>query len=329
MPFALTMLEFSKMETEIKPGKFAKYAWFVLAYNLVVILWGVFLRASLSGDGCGEHWLTCGGEVIPSAPQLKTQIEFFHRITSSLAGITVIILLISAIVKCVKEKSVQNKLLLKMAILSLIFIIIEGIVGGLLVLTGNTAANWTPTRPFWMAAHLINTFTLIAVLALTAWFASGGKSFSLFKAKRKMLLLLIIATIGIFVVGMSGSIAALSSMLYPSSTLAEGIAKDFSASSHYILRLRVFHPILSILTGVFLVFLAGWIKKQSNKNKWTIRWSNVLSILILIQFVSGTVLILLLTPIVMQLIHLFLADAVWIVFVLMTASFLAESDEYV
>lgn len=318
------MIEFSKMETEIKLGKFAKYAWFVLAYNLLVILWGVFLRASLSGDGCGEHWVTCGGEFIPSAPQLKTQIEFFHRITSSLAGITVIILLISAIVKRVKEKTAQSKLLLKMSVLSLIFIIIEGIVGGLLVLTGNTAANWTPTRPYWMAAHLVNTFTLIAVLALTAWFASGGKSFSLFKADRKVLLLIAIGTIGIFIVGMSGSIAALSSMLYPSSTLAEGIAKDFSASSHYLLRLRVFHPILSVTTGLFLIFLANWLKKQANESAGVKRWGNILTGIVLIQFVSGAVLILLLTPVVMQLIHLFLADAVWISFVLMSASFLAE-----
>lgn len=327
MPFALSMLEFSKMETEIKPNKFAKYAWFVLAYNLLVILWGVFLRASLSGDGCGEHWLTCGGEVIPSAPQLKTQIEFFHRITSSLAGITVIILLISAIIKYVKEKSAQNNLLLKMSILSLIFIIIEGVVGGLLVLTGNTAANWTPTRPFWMAAHLVNTFTLIAVLALTAWFASGGKSFSLLKAERKTLILLALAVVGIFIVGMSGSIAALSSMLFPSSTLSEGIAKDFSASSHYILRLRFFHPLLSVLLGVFLIFLAGWLKKQSIGDGSTLRWANILSGLILVQFVSGAVLILLLTPIIMQLIHLILADFVWIAFVLMSASYLALKKE--
>src|SRR5215203_6312349 len=190
------------METETKLSGFAKYAWFVLAYNIIVILWGVFLRASLSGDGCGEHWLTCGGEFIPSVPQLKTQIEFFHRITSSLAGIVVIGLLVSALVKWFGEKSAHNALLLKMSVASLVFIIIEGIVGGLLVLTGNTAANWTPTRPFWMAAHLINTFTLIAILALTAWFASGGKSFSLVKAQRNILLLLAIAVIGIFIVGM-------------------------------------------------------------------------------------------------------------------------------
>ena len=67
------------MSSETKLDKFAKFAWFVLGYNVLVILWGVFLRASKSGDGCGQHWLTCQGEVIPSAPELKTGIEFSHR----------------------------------------------------------------------------------------------------------------------------------------------------------------------------------------------------------------------------------------------------------
>lgn len=310
------------MKTETKLSGFAKYAWFVLAFNIVVILWGVFLRASLSGDGCGEHWLTCGGEVIPSAPEMKTSIEFFHRITSSLAGIFVIVLLIRAIVNWRSEKSSKTALLVKMSIASLAFIIIEGILGGLLVLTGNTAANWTPTRPFWMAAHLVNTFTLIAILSLTAWFAGNGKPFN-FNVGRKYLILIAFAVVGIFMVGMSGSIAALGSMLFPSSTLSEGIAKDFSQTSHIILRLRVFHPILSISVGVFLVFLAGWLKSKSKENASVARWSNILTILILIQLAWGALTLVTLAPILMQLGHLFLADAVWISFVFLTASFLA------
>ncbi|HRH46778.1 MAG TPA: COX15/CtaA family protein, partial [Pyrinomonadaceae bacterium] len=182
------------------------------------------------------------------------------------------------------------------------------------------------TQGYIVLRNLVNTFTLIAILALTAWYASGGKSFSLFKADRKLLLLLAVGTVGIFIVGMSGSIAALSSMLYPSSTLAEGIAKDFSASSHYLLRLRVFHPILSVTIGVFLLFLANWFKKQAPGSLEVKRWSNILSIIVLLQFASGAVTLLLLAPIVMQLIHLFLADAVWIAFVLMSASFLAEQN---
>src|SRR5690348_7852768 len=99
---------------------FAKYAWFALAYNIVVILWGVFLRASKSGDGCGQHWLTCHGEVIPSAPELKTIIEFSHRLTSGLAFLVVLILLVWAF-----RRFDKGSLVRKTALVSFIFIITE------------------------------------------------------------------------------------------------------------------------------------------------------------------------------------------------------------
>src|SRR4051795_10374386 len=85
------------MSSGQKLSGFARYAWLTLGWNLLVILWGVFLRASKSGDGCGQHWLTCNGEVIPAAPELKAVIEFSHRITSSLAGIAIVVLLVWAI----------------------------------------------------------------------------------------------------------------------------------------------------------------------------------------------------------------------------------------
>jgi heme A synthase len=133
------------MNAELKLSKFAKYAWFVLAYNVLVILWGVFLRASKSGDGCGQHWLTCNGEVIPAAPQLKTIIEFSHRLTSGLAFVFVLFLLIWAF-----RKFTKGNLVRKTALISFIFIITEALVGAGLVLTGNTAETLTAARPFWI-----------------------------------------------------------------------------------------------------------------------------------------------------------------------------------
>jgi heme A synthase len=308
------------MKTETKLSRFAKYAWFVLAYNVVVILWGVFLRASKSGDGCGQHWLTCHGEVIPSAPELKTVIEFSHRLTSGLAFIAVLILVIWAFRRFPRGSAVR-----KTAFVSFIFIITEALVGAGLVLTGNTAETLTAARPFWMIGHLTNTFILLAFLTLTAWFASGGEPFG-FKNNPKASLFLAIAVLGIFFVGMSGSVAALSSMIFPSETLAEGISKDFSETSNILLRLRVSHPIVSIMTSVFLIFLAGWLKAQAKENFRVARFSNLLTILILIQIAFGALTLLTLAPILMQLGHLLLADAIWIAFVLMTASFLAEQN---
>lgn len=299
-----------------KLDAFAKFAWFALAYNLVVILWGVFLRASYSGDGCGQHWLTCGGEAIPTAPQLKTVIEFSHRITTALAGLVVLLLVVWAFLRRPRSRYVRW-----FAALSFLFILIEGAIGGGLVLTGNTAANWTPTRPYWTAGHLINTFILIAFLALTAWAAAGRKEFRRSISGRSEWLAAI-GTIAIFFVGVAGSMAALSTMLFPAESLGQGVAMDLDPASHPLLRLRIIHPIAAVAAAVLIFFISGWVRANSAEGpvQW---WARATTLLVMVQIAFGAATLLLLGPIVMQLGHLLLADLLWIGFVLMFANHLS------
>ena len=160
------------MAEPAKMSALAKCAWFALGYNVLVIVWGVFLRASRSGDGCGQFWLTCNGELIPSAPQFKTIIEFSHRMTTAIDGFVMLILLGWAVKIFVGNRSLQNRQVLYAAIGSFIFVITEAAVGAGLVLTGNVAEAVTDTRPLWAMGHLINTFVLLSFLTLTAWFAT-------------------------------------------------------------------------------------------------------------------------------------------------------------
>ncbi|MFZ1700729.1 MAG: COX15/CtaA family protein [Pyrinomonadaceae bacterium] len=306
------------MAQETKLDRFAKFAWFVVVWNILVILWGVFLRASKSGDGCGQHWLTCHGEVIPSAPELKTIIEYSHRITSFLALVTVVALLIWTWRKFGKGEPIR-----KMAVGSFIFIVTEALVGAGLVLTGNTAENLTAARPFWAAGHLVNTFVLLAFLTLTARYAAGGGHLN-WKIAGKYRAAILVGAIAVFIVGISGSIAALSHMLFPAGTLAAGVAQDFSPTSNILLRLRLLHPITAILTSVFLIFLTGWLAKESGKDTRVVRWSNTLALLVLAQIAFGSATLFMLAPIVMQLGHLLLADAIWISYVLLAANFLSS-----
>lgn len=313
------------MEPETKLDRFARFAWLVLGWNIIVILWGVFLRASKSGDGCGQHWLTCQGEIIPSAPALKTVIEFSHRITSSLDGLLLIVLLVWAFLVWKRVRSDATKRILKMAAGSFVFVVIEGLLGAGLVLTGNTAENLTPERPFWMAAHLVNTLILLTFLTLTARYASGGRQLK-FRVEKKYLLAIVVGFAAILLVGMTGSIAALSHMIFPSGTIAEGMAKDFSPTSNILLRLRLLHPITAILTGVFIIFLTGWLTKECGKDRLVVRWSNILSILVLAQIGFGSLTLLMLAPIIMQLGHLFFADTIWISYTLFAAHFLSVEN---
>jgi heme A synthase len=304
---------------ERKLSGFAKFAWFALAYNLIVILWGVFLRASYSGDGCGQHWLTCGGEAIPSAPQLKTLIEFSHRITTAFAGLVVVGLVVWAFAKREKTQNARA-----FATLSLLFILIEGAIGGGLVLTGNTAANWTPSRPYWTAGHLINTFVLVAFLALTAWSASRRRVFD-HEVARRDILAAIAGAILIFFVGVTGSMAALTTMLFPAGSIAEGIAMDFDPLSHPLLRLRILHPIIAIAAGVALFFISGWLRSKTTdpNTHW---WARAIMFLIIFQLAFGAATLLSLGPILMQLGHLLLADIVWFAYVLMFANHFTKKE---
>lgn len=312
------------MATTGKMSAFAKYACFALAFNVLVILWGVFLRASKSGDGCGEHWLTCHGEVIPSAPELKTIIEFSHRMSTAIDGIVMLILLGWAIKIWYSARDRQAHQILIAAAASMFFVITEAAVGAGLVLTGNTAEAITDARPFWAIGHLVNTFILLAFLTLTVWHAAGQRRIS-FRGKERSIVLLAIAVVGLLFVGMSGSLAALSNMLFPSASVAEGIAKDFSAASNVILRLRLSHPILSILVAVYVIFVSGYLKKSGSRA--VAKWSNWLSILVLVQIAFGAATLLTLGPIIMQLGHLLLADLIWIVFVLFAANSLSSESK--
>ena len=328
--------EFSRMAEQAKMSAFAKYAWFALGYNVLVIVWGVFLRASKSGDGCGEHWLTCNGELIPSAPQFKTVIEFSHRMTTAVDGIVMLILLAWAVKIFFAKRDTPSGHVLYAAVGSMFFVITEAAVGAGLVLTGNTAEAVTDVRPLWAMGHLINTFILLTFLTLTAWLAAQLRNLEQVREKRsfsarreidwKVIFLIAIGVLGLLFVGLSGSLAALSSMLFPSETLAEGIAKDFSETSNMILRLRLSHPILSILTAVYLIFLAGWLKAKSGGEARVTWWSNAVSVLVIGQVIFGGATLLTLGPIVMQLGHLLLADLVWIGFVLLVANYFSRRE---
>ncbi|CAN5764292.1 hypothetical protein BH24ACI3_BH24ACI3_10270 [soil metagenome] len=316
----------SKSKRQTKLSAFAKYAWFVLGFNILVILWGVFLRASKSGDGCGQYWLTCHGEVIPSAPEFKTVIEFTHRLSTALDGLIMLVLLGWAIYIWYLSRSRESRHILYLTIGSMFFVLTEAAVGAGLVLTGNTAEAQTNARPFWAMGHLINTFILLTFLSLTAWFASTRRRFR-FKSEPKVVALIAVGVLAILFVGLSGSLAALSNMLFPSVTIADGIAKDFSATSDALLRLRISHPILSILTVVYLIFLTGWLKVWSGNDPRVTFWSNAVSVLALVQLLFGGATLLTLAPIIMQLGHLLLADLLWIAIVLMCASYYSTPED--
>jgi heme A synthase len=298
---------------------FARYAWGVLAFNLFVVVWGAFVRASGSGAGCGSHWPLCNGEVVPRAAALETLIEFTHRTTSGVALIAVIVLFLWS-----RKAYPAGHLVRTGAILSLVFLIIEALLGAGLVLFELVADDASSFRAVSTIAHLVNTFVLTAMLTLTAWWASGGATTGFTREKLRSRLLGF-ALVGILVIGASGAIAALGDTLFPSTSLQEGLRNSFSPDSHPLIQLRKYHPLLAILVGLYVVGVARYLARVQS-NPAVRRLAAVLSSLYVAQLLMGTVNIILLAPVAIQLLHLLLANLVWISLVLLSAATLLGND---
>jgi heme A synthase len=300
----------------MKLTNFAKFAWGVLLYNLLVILWGAYVRASGSGAGCGSHWPLCNGEVIPRAPQLETMIEFTHRLMSGLSLLFVIILLFWAFRAYPKGNIVRSG-----AVLCMVFILTEALVGAGLVLFEWVAHDASVGRALAMTVHLANTFFLLAVLTLTAWWASGGAP-PIWRGNGSSLAWLGIGVLGLLILGMSGALTALGDTLFPVTSLQQGLSQDFSATAHFLIRLRLLHPTIAILVGIYLIAMASYLR-NAREGAYIRRFSLLLTFVFIVQLAAGFLNVFLLAPVWLQLVHLLLADLSWIALVLFSSATLA------
>jgi heme A synthase len=299
--------------------RFRTFAWATLAVTLAVILWGAYVRASGSGAGCGSHWPTCHGEIVPRAPSVATVIELTHRLTSGLSGVMVLALLVWAFAALPRRHPARAG-----AAVSMFFMINEGAVGAALVLLEHVALDRSVARAVWISLHLVNTFLLVAALACTAFFAGrvdpvgGHGSAGQAGGYRAALTWLGLGALGLLFTGVSGAVTALGDTLFAAPSLARGIADDFSPTAHFLQQLRVVHPVAAMLTAVFLLYARSAI--AAGRGAEAERWSRILAGLLVTQLLLGMVNFALRAPVTLQLVHLLVADLVWVAFVLLGAA---------
>ena len=178
--------------------------------------------AQAPGRAAARHWPLCNGEVVPREPQIETMVEFAHRLSSGLAFILVLILLVWAFRGYPKGHPVRLG-----AVLSMIFIITEALVGAGLVLFGWVATNESIGRVISRSqVHLVNTFLLVAAAGLDRLVGFPAVSASFLAAQGIAVWLFALGFLSVLVLGVSGAITALGDTLFPAGSLREGIAQD-------------------------------------------------------------------------------------------------------
>jgi heme A synthase len=301
----------------MKLDRFAKYAWFALTFNLLVIVWGAYVRASGSGAGCGSHWPLCNGEVIPGSPTIKTIVEFSHRLSSGLA----LLLVAGALVWAFRAYAPKHHLR-RYAAAAMFFMLMEAAIGAGLVLFEMVAENKSIARALWVSAHLVNTFLLVGTLALMAWTATTGGRLNV-RGQGSINRVFAAAIVATLILGVSGAVSALGATLFPVTSLAGGLKQDLSPSAHILVRLRIFHPLIAIGVGGLLI-LTSFFARSRRPDNGVRRWSGALVALVLVQLGAGAVNMLLHAPIWLQLVHLLLSDLVWVALVLLGCAALQQ-----
>ncbi|MDX2269070.1 MAG: COX15/CtaA family protein [Bryobacter sp.] len=279
----------------------AKFAWFYCAYLIFVILFGAWVRISGSGAGCGNHWPTCEGEVIPTALSVEKTIEFTHRLTSGLSGFLGIGLLVAA----------WRTPARKWAIASFVFLLIEAFIGAVLVKKELVAGDTSTSRAIVIALHLANTLALM-FCTVAAAIRSAAPATLLSGLGRGPLVWALTAVV---LTSMTGAITALGDTLFPTQPalgpeLWAKVREDLRPVHHFLVRLRIVHPLVAMASAGYLLYL-GTVLQRQNRNGWVVAALGMT----LGQVALGFLNILLAAPPWMQIAHLALGQGLWLVLV--------------
>jgi heme a synthase len=295
-----------------------RFAWGVLVYNVVVVLWGAVVRATSSGAGCGDHWPLCNGVVVQHHPRLATLIELTHRMTSGITVIAIALLLV-----WVFRSTVRGHLARMTVVAATLLIFNEALLGALLVLLRLTADNRSPARAVYLSLHLANTLLLLAALALSAHFLGRSQAFARRTVRFEQMPLAVTGLVAILAVGMTGTLAALSDTLFPVTSVSAALAQDFSSGANWLERLRLLHPVTAVIAGLFICWLL--LRSVSRPRERKLALGVIL--LLALQCGLGVADVVLLAPLWMQILHLLGADILWIALVLLAAQLCVVGTE--
>lgn len=263
-----------------------RFALGVLGYNILVILGGAYVRASGSGAGCGRSWPTCQGEILPTL-EGSTTVEFGHRVMSGIAAILVV-----ALALWVRAKVPPFKPARRAALWAVIAITAEALIGAILVTGQWVAEDTSAVRSLVVPLHLANTFLLLAALTTLVfwltnedWIRGGLPSGILWIG------------FGLVLVALTGGGTALADTLFGN-----------EASSHFLTQMRILHPIFAMGVGALVVMFVM-------DKRWSSREAKLIVILVIVQALLGVLNVVFVESIPMGLIHLLVADLLWIAWV--------------
>jgi heme A synthase len=271
--------------------RYRRFIWGIVAFTVLVILSGDLVQATESGAGCGEHWPRCDGSLIPAIGDAHTAVEFTHRIVTTVLSISFIVMVVVA-----RRLFGHGHRVWRAALWATGFLILEIFLGAALVLFG-----WVEADASW---------------GRVAHFASGHSGFTVDPtAQRDRYILAAVAIL--ILIAVSGTLNSLADTLY----FTDAVNVDETPIAALLVNIRGIHPAIAIGGGAIIFYLVH--RTAAGATATTQQLALAIQGVIGLQFLVGIFNIILLTPLETQIIHLTLADALWLLLLIFSAHTLA------
>ncbi|ADU30899.1 COX15/CtaA family protein [Evansella cellulosilytica] len=248
---------------------------------IIVLIQGVLVTQTGSGDACGAEWPLCLGQVFPESPTVQTLIEYTHRVVSGLLGIMVIILSIWSWKKLHHLRETKF-----FAIMAVTFIVFQGLLGAAAVVWGQSNAV--------MALHFgfsLISFASVLLLTVLAFENNYPKSYTqpvITAGVRNYIYfvltyLYIVVYTGAFVKH-TGSSAACDGWPLCNGQVIPDLGNDLVA-------IQFFHRLFAGLL-FFVILIMAYKLHRDYRNEKTLYLSGIVSLLfVLVQVISGAIVV--------------------------------------
>jgi cytochrome c oxidase assembly protein subunit 15 len=165
--------------------------------------------------------------------------------------------------------------------------------------------NSSAARAAYVGGHLVNTLLLVGAMLTTVWWARPGRvPARLASPWMTSARPLSLALLALLVVAATGAVVALGDTLFPHASLAEGMAADLDPTSHVLIRLRIWHPVMAALTAMGLLVLVA-------RGEVPGRTSRLVAWVVVGQMLLGVINLVLLAPLSLQMAHLVVSNLLW------------------
>lgn len=127
--------------------------------SYVILVMGSIVTSTGSGQGCGNSWPFCHGQILPGTITVAGVIEYSHRITSSVDGLLVLALTFGTWL--LYRRDFRAKLF---GFMSLFFVILQGALGALTVIYEGTYIKlWLLSVHFGLSLIALASVVLLTI----------------------------------------------------------------------------------------------------------------------------------------------------------------------